>query len=133
MKTFKDFIKPSYSGLLIEKNYKLLELVYDLDSDWERIAHHMTIKLGSLPEGLVKGTRVKIVATEIGKIEGKVIAVKVKTNIESYNDTKHITLAVNRNNGGKPFMSNNITEWTPIDKIELVGIISEFDNFGNSI
>jgi len=131
MKKFENFIKPAFCGVLILNNYKLLKLVYDLD--WEKLAHHMTIKMCGLPEGVIKGTKVKLTATEIGSFDDKVVAVKVVTDVKTNNETKHITLAVNRDNDGKPFLSNKITEWTPIDQIELDGIISEFDSNSNPI
>jgi hypothetical protein len=143
MKKYNNYIKenvekPAYSGILIQDNYKLLELVYHLDQSWEKIAHHVTLRMGSLPKELEKGKIVRLVATDIGEFGDKVIAVKVELdeddNFQIPEDkTPHITLAVNRFNGGKPFISNKIEEWRPIQRIVLTGIISEFASDGRTI
>lgn len=129
-------IKPAYCGLLVLNNKELLRLVKDLDSSWERIAHHMTIKMGGLPEEYAssKGNIDSFTVTHIGRLDDKVVAVKVDTELFTFNKNPHITLAVNRKNGGKPVMSNNITEWTKLDKpIVLKGKIAEFAQDGKEI
>ena len=37
----------------------------------------------------------------------------------------HITIAVNVAGGGKPAMSNNITDWQPMNPVSLKGTVSE--------
>jgi hypothetical protein len=58
-------------------------------------------------------------------IDDKVMAVGVE-GYPTMNAKAHITIAVNRNAGGKPVMSNNLTDWKEINfKIELKGIVTE--------
>lgn len=94
---------------------------------WKIFAHHMTINFGKgLPEDL-KGdldTKKFIRATEIG-ISDMAIAVKVE-GYHSDNDIPHVTVAVNTVEGGKPVMSNKITNWEKLENyINLSGIVSE--------
>ena len=129
-------LKPAYCGLLVVDNKELLQLVKELDPSWERIAHHMTIKMGGLPEEYVsaKGNIDAFTATHVGRLDDKVVAVKVDTGLFTFNKNPHITIAVNRKNGGKPVMSNQITEWTKLDKpIMLKGKLAEFTHDGKEI
>ena len=87
----------------------------------------MTINFGKgLPEemkGDINSIK-RIKATEIG-VSDMAIAVKVE-GYHSDNNIPHITIAVNVANGGKPVMSNKITNWQTLDKpIELSGVIEE--------
>ena len=126
--------KPMYgekkfaSLVLDEKSRsKLLnEVSQYIPSGWKVIAHHMTINFGKgLPEDL-KGDLGKtkaIRATEIG-ISDMAIAVKV-LGYHSDNNIPHVTIAVNPN-GGKPVMSNDITDWKPLElPIQLNGVVTE--------
>lgn len=93
---------------------------------WEVIAHHMTINFGKgLPEDLKGdlGKTKSITAREIG-ISEMAIAVKVD-GYPSDNEIPHVTIAINPN-GGKPVMSNDITDWKPLGApISLNGVVSE--------
>jgi predicted kinase len=107
---------------------KLLEEVSQyIPEGWKVIAHHMTINFGKgLPERFKGdlGKQKTIKAIEIG-ISEMAIAVKV-SGYYSDNKIPHITIAINPN-GGKPVMSNNITDWESLDgsPIELHGTITE--------
>ena len=83
---------------------------------WEIIAHHMTIKLGELPSYLEddKGSTQTLEVTAFAS-DSKVIAVRVNGYFTT-NKIPHVTIAVNRSKGGKPVMSNNLTNWQPIIK-----------------
>jgi hypothetical protein len=87
----------------------------------------MTINFGKgLPDELKPhlGTSVLIRATEVG-ISDKAMAVKVE-GYHSDNDLPHVTVAVNVNDGGKPVMSNQITDWKKMDSyINLIGVVTE--------
>lgn len=128
---------PAYCGIKIVNNKELLSLVADLDETWEKLAHHVTIKMGGLPEELKKskGKEVIVTAVKLGLLDNKVVAVEVVLDgIKTNNSIAHVTLAVNRKNGGKPVMSNQITKWEPLAKeIILKGIISEFSSNGETI
>lgn len=94
---------------------------------WKVFAHHMTINFGKgLPEDLKGdlGSIKSIRATEIG-VSDMAIAVKVE-GYHSDNDIPHVTVAVNTAGGGKPVMSNQITNWEKLENyINLSGIVSE--------
>lgn len=139
MKNFDNFLnesKVAYCGLSIINNSELLRLIDHLDNDWERLAYHMTIKMGNLPDDLKhsKGDIYTLTVSHIGYLDDKVVAVKVDTEIKAENAVPHITLAVNRINGGKPFLSNKISEWEKLEKpIILKGKLSEFTFDGREI
>jgi hypothetical protein len=97
---------------------------------WQKICHHMTINMGNAGSGPLQASQFNIgenaeltVITVAG--DEKVIAVGVETNVPTANKVKHITLAVNRQDGGKPFHSNNLTNWQPTSPIKLQGVIEE--------
>jgi hypothetical protein len=91
--------------------------------EWEVIAHHMTINFGaeSHPE---EGECKFLTVTHFGELEN-VCAVRVSTGeLELSNDIPHVTIAVDRENGGKPFFSNKITEWTELKSpLVISGVI----------
>ena len=90
----------------------------------EVIAHHMTINMGScqMPTELGKPYALQVVG--IGRDE-KVLAAQVESECASNNSIKHITVAVNRAKGGKPFMSNKIATWEPWSGPALKGVVEE--------
>jgi predicted kinase len=105
----------------------LLEIVSQyIPEGWKVIAHHMTINFGNgLPDELKSdlGKMKMVTATEIG-ISEMAVAVKV-SGYRSDNKIPHVTIAINPN-GGKPVMSNDITDWSPLPKrIELAGVVTE--------
>jgi hypothetical protein len=74
------------------------------------------------------GTNIEFIGTHIGILEDKVVALRVATEDERFktkNDVPHVTLAVNREGGAKPMMSNDITEWEAIHNIILYGTLQE--------
>lgn len=93
------------------------------------VAHHMTICMGPLSKlGLeqLDGTYQELLVTHFA-CNDKVCAVKVETKVPSSNTIKHITVAVNRNAGGKPKDSNNLTNWVSVAEwnLNLVGTVEE--------
>lgn len=117
-----------YTALVLtpESRNTLLQNYQDAIPDgWEVFAHHMTINLGSSETGPAHdllGQEKELVAVKLGKSE-MAIAIEVATQVPSKNAIKHITLAVNRNNGGKPKDSNNIQNWEPTSPISLKGVV----------
>lgn len=117
-----------YSAVVLDdkSHFILVKRFSDLfPNDWEIIAHHMTITLGELKDKSIVGKEFKLNIKSFGKDE-KVAAVKVETSAPSKNKTKHITLAVNRQDGGKPYMSNNIEHWIKLkDPFVVSGVVQE--------
>ncbi len=103
---------------------------------WTPFAHHMTINMGPFNPKLnnpeLLGQQLRMQVTHIG-VDTLVCAVRVTCGIRTVNDTegeagKHITLAVNKVDGGKPFFSNKISaaNWTPTQTpLVLVGTVQE--------
>jgi len=121
--------KISYSAVVLEKrdHEKLLEFFKEsFPQDWSQYAHHMTIKMGELPPENKQdiGKEILLTAYEFGKSD-MAVAVKVK-GYWTTNQIAHITLAINKNEGGKPVDSNNIIKWEPlVNTIPLHGIVTE--------
>ena len=125
--------KVSYSGVVLddESRTKLIKVFGRMiPKDWEILAHHMTIKLGALENGskekqdMEDGTEIHLNVTDYA-IDDKVMAVGVK-GYPTTNAKPHITIAVNRAEGGKPFMSKKLTDWRKIGfSFDLKGKITE--------
>lgn len=95
--------------------------------DWKQYGHHMTINLGAAkngPAANLVGQEFEIRATTLA-YDDKVFAVGVETSVGSMNAQKHVTLAVNAKNGGKPKHSNDLKEWKPIPPLVLRGTVKE--------
>lgn len=119
----------SYSAVVLDDKSRttlLNHLQSNIPQDWEIIAHHMTINMGELDSQYEKylGMKVNLKVTHIG-FSDLVMAVGVQ-GFGTVNKVPHITIAVNRKEGGKPFMSNKITNWKPVQfAIELTGVVEE--------
>ena len=83
--------------------------------DWEVKAHHMTINMGNVQPAMKKflGKKVKNLEV-ISMAKDNLVAAAGVRGFESSNAIPHITLAVNRAEGGKPFFSNKLTDWTAL-------------------
>ena len=123
----------AYSAIVLDKDSRKAILdVIAIPNGWEFIAHHMNVSFGKIPRSdhQMAEHRIpwRLVATHFGAIDHKVIAIKISM-VEggwlSNNETPHITVAVNREAGGKPFMSNEITEWTKLQ--ERLGLNGEME------
>lgn len=131
--------------VLMEESKDKLKEKYRVPWGWEDIYHHVTIVMGNkmndFPFSI--GEKVEFEATEYGVCYGfdlpikkrpkkaeldthLATAVKVKLPEGKYvkNENPHVTLQVNRQAGGKPFFSNHITEWKPINPIQLEGVVT---------
>ena len=91
----------------------------NIPKGWEFIGHHMTIDMKSIPELL--DDEVSLVAYEVG-VSDMAIALKVK-GYKVKSGLPHITVAVNRKEGGKPRMSKEIKNWRKIKPIKLQGVV----------
>ena len=140
VESWRGFLKEqnvAYSGVLLDNDSREKLLSLEIPADWEKIAHHMTITMGPLvhPKGkhdfssdYPVGSAVNLRAVAIGASD-KAIAVKVvpPAAISSKVKFPHVTIAVNRSGGGKPFDSNKIPEenFKPISGITLSGKVVE--------
>jgi len=106
--------------------------LWDGQKGWKAFAHHLTMHMGPATENeqLMLGEFVTLVIDAVAQNE-MVAAARVaraftsRATVESKNPTPHITLAVNRKAGGKPVMSNQLTEWQPVETLRLRGRIEE--------
>lgn len=109
--------KVSYSAVILDQQSKERILNHlSIPNDWKIICHHMTIKMGELPEDLKnrKGEKVSLKVTKLGKSD-KAMAVGIDTNL-SQNPIPHITVAINVSVGAKPKDSNDIKDWTDLEE-----------------
>jgi hypothetical protein len=120
--------KVSYTALVLDEPSRTKLLQYsEIPDGWENIAHHMTLNMGEIKPEYEKylGMTANLKVIKIG-MSDLVMAAMVETTVPTANDIPHITIAVNRQEGGKPFMSNKITNWKPIQfAIELTGTVKE--------
>lgn len=93
-------------------------------TDWTVFTDHMTVTLGPLPiklRGLI-GQDFNLTVDGIGW-SNNVIAVRVDTYLDVYNDTPHITLVTSPS--GSPDMSNSITNWVSVTPFKVSGVLQE--------
>jgi hypothetical protein len=120
----------AYSAVVLDEESRsklLANLAGNIPQGWEKIAHHMTINLGEIKPEFEKylGMTVLLRVRTVGYSD-KVMAVGVETSVPTINKIPHITIAVNRKDGGKPYMSNQITNWKSIAfGLELKGTVEE--------
>lgn len=89
---------------------------------WTVNCHHMTICLGEAVSEVksLMGKLVQLKVTGYGySEEHQVIAMLVETEIFSKNEIKHITVALNKNEGAQAFNSNKIENFTVIQPFTL--------------
>jgi len=98
-----------------------------IPADWEVVAHHMTINMGPAINGPAATLVDEPFTLKVHSFasDNKVMAIGVETDAPSTNATKHITLAVNRKGGGKPFHSNQLVKWEPVAPFEIHGSVQE--------
>jgi hypothetical protein len=93
---------------------------------WKMHCHHMTIQFPGTPDFIQQyvGSEQKLEAIALG-ISDMAVAVRV-VGFHSDNKIAHVTVAVNAKAGGKPVMSNQITNWTKIPvPLKLSGTVEE--------
>lgn len=95
--------------------------------DWEILCHHMTINMGPADRGpaedyVGKSATLKVVSIGMSEL---VMAVGVESEVPSKNAIPHVTVAVNRAEGGKPFFSNQLENWEDLDGPTLHGVVEE--------
>lgn len=129
--------KPKYSAIILDQQSKdkLLVTIDKLKQEgiigenWTISADHITINMGKIYDPNLLDNIVNIKVIGIG-YDDKVVALRVSTDMDiNYSTqskrTPHITLAFNKEQGGKPVMSNNIQNWNNFENLNLKGIIKE--------
>jgi hypothetical protein len=109
-----------YSAVVLDDDDKdnltmFVEDYVDIPLNWKKFVHHMTIGFNQpLPMELRDdiGKTVQLTVKEIGVSEDA-IAVKVD-GYHSNNKIPHVTIAIPKD--GKPYNSNLITDWKPVDE-----------------
>ncbi len=119
--------KVSYSAVVLDKQSRDAILNHlSIPNGWKTICHHMTIKLGELPDNLKNriGEKVTLRINKLGESD-KALAVGVDTDL-SMNAIPHITVAINVANGAKPKDSNDIKDWKDLsESFNVTGKIEE--------
>ena len=121
----------SYTALVLDKASRdklVSRFKDDIPEGWEVIAHHMTINMGDADGGPAEnmvGDEAPLTVKTFAK-DDLVMAVGVVSPVPSKNDIKHVTLAVNRKEGGKPFFSNKLKDWNSVTRpLVLKGKVEE--------
>lgn len=115
-----------YSAVVLEKasqNVLFSNVGKTIPEGWIKYGHHMTINMGPLKDKSILGTEQYLVVNKVG-ISDMAMAVAVQSDIETKNEIPHITVAINPD-GGKPVMSNNITNWQDVRMFILLGEVTE--------
>ena len=128
----------AYSGVVLDENSRNQLLELGIPEGWEPVAHHMTIVpfapiihpkgKHDFSETYAPGTEITLPVVAIGQDE-RAMAVKIDAPGPISKKVKfpHITVAVNRAGGGKPFHSNKIPEenFEPLSGVTLTGTVEE--------
>lgn len=131
--TLTDESQEKLKNWFLNEKMPLIQKSYMYWNDYTVYCHHMTIAFHTeMTTKLYKWAvshneeKFKITANQFG-MSDKAIAVGVKTLCPSNNEIKHITLATNKSNDGKPVDSNYILNWKDIMPIELEGIVTIYE------
>ena len=118
-----------YSGVILDnKSHEILLNIFKdiIPENWNKYAHHMTIAVNKpVQDETELGKVVPLNVTHLG-MDDMVIAVIV----EGYPTTKdipHVTIATNPI-GGKPHMSNKLSNWEPIENFTIYGTVENIKN-----
>ena len=123
----------SYSAVVLDDKSRagLLKVLSPMIPEgWDVIAHHMTIKMGALDNGSdAQQDMENNIKISLKVIDYAMDELVMAVGVEGYpttNPKPHITIAVNRADGGKPFFSNKLTDWKPLGfPLTLTGKVSE--------
>lgn len=121
-----------YSAVVIEdpvEEQKIKDLAAQyVPAGWRVPAHyHMTISQEPIPQSLeLRGDLNQEVNITINMVGMSNDAIAFGTfGYYSKNEMPHITIAFNKKYGATPASSKEITNWKPIDKIKVTGVIRE--------
>jgi len=121
-----------YTAIVLDEESRkrlINRFIHLVPAGWDVIAHHMTINMGPIGKGpadpSLLGTPAELTVVSVAA-DDKVLAVGVTSDVPSKNERPHVTVAVNRAGGGKPFMSNNLKDWELLtDPFDLFGTVQE--------
>lgn len=114
-----------YTAVVLDKQSQdQLSSMFPAPKGWEARGDHMTMDTKEIEDKTMIGKPAELKVVAVAK-DDKVMAVKVETDVPSKNQIKHITTAVNVEGGGKPYMSNKLTDWQPVDPFIVSGNIEE--------
>lgn len=120
-------VKPEDKNIILSKFTDYIN--EHMDGNYKLLCHHMTIAFHTnMPDNILnwvyqnENKEFEYTLTAIGYSD-KAIACIINTEIPSTNNLKHITLAININNNGKPVDSNYIVNWDEITPLTFNGII----------
>ena len=121
-------MKASYTALVIDPTDRAVLLrAFPAPAGWTPYCHHMTCNMGGSengPAAAMIGQKASATVVAFAQDE-KVMAVQVESSVPSNNAVKHITVAVNRAAGGKPFQSNSLKNWQPVQRVTVNGTVVE--------
>jgi len=125
MKIIRTSANISYTALVFDDPQIVLNN-FQIPKGWETIAHHVTLNMGPAKNPELVGKRFTVTINKFAE-DDKVMAAGVimPSNLPTVNAIPHTTLAVNRQNGGKPFLSNKLTNWKDISNFTVTGIVKE--------
>lgn len=89
-------------------------------NDWDMRCHHCTLEFGT-PSGSLHNLPERIITVDAFAFNDLVAAFRVRGADDSKNAVPHITALVNVKKRGKAVMSNDLTDWRPIQPITLRG------------
>lgn len=95
----------------------LKRLIPEFASEWKEYCHHCTITMGTNSKrkyDYSEGEKVEMTLTHIG-FNSTNVAARVSVPKPIKNKIPHVTMSVDTESGGKPFFSNKITRWEPIE------------------
>ena len=125
----------AYTAVVLDgESKKKLKTCFPCPKGWLGKADHVTVCLGPGKEWVEKmgglNTTHRMVVTHFGQVQGKVQALLIQSDtILSFNEKMHITLAISQQGQSKD--SNDITEWTVVEQLDLQGTLQEVKRWGH--
>lgn len=122
----------SYTGIVLdEQSASNLKRRMTVPAGWRELMHHCTLRMGGLHyDRELIGSKVEMLVVSLGHSDDAMaVRVLLPKRIYDAGDfakrVPHITVAIPV--GSKPFYSNRITQWDPIDNFKLIGTVQEIE------
>jgi hypothetical protein len=120
-----------YSAVVLtpESHDKLVERFKGaFPEDWTTYAHHMTINMGPIDPNYKEYLGKEFDLEVISFAKDDLVAAAGVRGFPTNNEIPHITLGVNKNEGGKPFFSNKLKDWTALPTpFTITGRVQQVD------